>query len=229
MNTINSPTATNLARGTIIELAQNVYNNALAAQEQANRAQGIVDGAIDRATAEADRAGVARIAAEAAASAADGAATAADGSWNAATEEADRAESERIAAEQAKKLAEAAADSASGYAANAEDAAARAEAAAGGGGGGGGVLLNAIEYTDGWYIDVPVERTWHENGVIVVSGNKTDGTPIVGVVPVWALYSGVYDFRSFTPWLGDYDGVFADATSLNILGVAEAKFILYGG
>lgn len=117
MNVINSPTATNLARGTIIELAQNVYNNALAAQEQADRAKGLVDGEIARAAAEADRAkaeadraadviaegvndaadeadraGVARLAAEAAARAADGAATAADGAWQAAEAAADRAE-----------------------------------------------------------------------------------------------------------------------------------------
>jgi hypothetical protein len=77
MNTINSPTATNLSRGTIIELAHNVYNNALAAQEQADRAQGIVAGVgaeVERAKAEADRAGVASIAAEAAALSAEAAA-----------------------------------------------------------------------------------------------------------------------------------------------------------
>lgn len=52
MNAINSPTATNLARGTIIELAQNVYNNAIAAHEQADHAQEQAD----RAQEQADRA-----------------------------------------------------------------------------------------------------------------------------------------------------------------------------
>lgn len=189
MNTINSPTAANLARGTIIELAQNVYNNALAAQEQADRAQGLVDGEIARAAAEADRAkaeadraadviakgvndaadeadrsGVARLAAEAAARAADGAATAADGAWNAATAEADRAE--------------AAAD--------------RAEAAAEQGGGIEAITQTITDFPDGllsnWNVNLGNENP---NSFFIVSGVDSSGNGFTTAISVGIILSAI--------------------------------------
>lgn len=206
-NAINSPTATNLARGTIIELAENVYNNALATKENADRAadavsQGVADANASAAIAESYAGGAAI--------------------------ESDKAERAATRAEQAATTAEQAATTAEQAVETAEDAAVRAEAAASGG---GLRVLQHTEFPDGCYVSRPAQGTWNDNSFVVVSGiSSYDGSPVVGVVPVHILYDHDFGQSNFTPW-GANSNVIADADSIRIYNIypSSVKFVLYGG
>lgn len=209
---INSPTARDLSRKSIIELAQITYENAVAAQDAATAVEGInaaeIKAAAERAEQAEGNAFAAQQSAQALAADARESAAAAQQSENFAVSAKNQAvTASNTATTKATNAATSAgqaavsATNAAASAAEAEAAAERAEAAAGQGGGGAAWQEVQYQYFDD--VDIAYGFDIPQTGTILACILAADNGDVVTCTPVFAIPAFAYSDLNFTFNVGE--------------------------